>query len=76
MTMDDNQFWAAFWKSVAAVICAITLTIGGCVSHNSYLIGEAIKKGADPVAVRCGLDANGTTSSPVCVLLASKQGAK
>lgn len=69
--MDDNQFWLAIWRTVAAAFCVLIVSIGSCTSYQTHKVGEVIKGGADPLRARCGLLGSDERSG-VCSMLAAQ----
>lgn len=70
--MDENQYWVACWKCVAAIAIAVTVSTAGCVANTHYQITQALLHGADPLSVGC---AHGIQDehAPECSVLASKR---
>lgn len=69
--MDENQFWIACWKVIAAGVVCFSAVVGGCIAHTDYRISEAIKAGVDPLSANCALASSGQGTS--CTVLASKK---
>jgi len=68
MNMDN---YALLIKAVAAVVCTITLTVGGCVANSHRLVSKDIAAGASPMAASCAHGvAEGTTG--ICQVIAAK----
>lgn len=68
--MDELTFWARFWQAVAAVLCVLILTAGGCGAHIDYRISEMVKSGVNPIDAYCSISAG--NASALCTLRASK----
>lgn len=67
--MDDNEFWVAICKQIAAVAVVITVTTMFCEVHRDNVIGEMVQSGANPIDAACAAE---KFSDAVCVLRASK----
>ena len=71
--MDENTFWISIWRAVAAAICVLVVSIGGCVAHGQHLVSMAINNGADPIKAGCAINGiNGSTSAAICAAAAVK----
>ncbi len=69
--MDENQYWIALWRTIAAAFAVLVITIGACTANRQHLVAEAIKSGVDPTAAKCAIEAD-QSSLPACVLKAQK----
>lgn len=55
--MEDNKFWALFWKLVIVAICTLIVSISSCTAYESSLVKDMVLRGADPIKARCSLSA-------------------
>jgi hypothetical protein len=55
--MDENQFWASFWRSVSIVVASLFVLIGAYSINTSLAIERAIASGADPIRASCAIAA-------------------
>ena len=62
--MDENEFWIAVWKIVAAAVCVFILSISGCLGYANKRIADA----ADPLLVGCAMG----TSHMACAIAQRK----
>lgn len=71
--MTDNETSVIKYACVAAVL--IVATMGGCTAHRNVLKFDAIKAGADPMALSC---ASGVSDNEqhICTIIAQKEKAK
>ncbi len=60
--MEENEFWLSLWKVVGVIVVAITLTVGGCVSHSNYRKIQAIELGATAFEANCAFGGDAPTS--------------
>lgn len=75
--MNENEYWAKFWKIIGVSICVTSAVISGCNGTLNYqdnnAIVEMVAKGADPLDARCSIKQDPT----LCTLRAAtknKQG--
>lgn len=52
----SDAFWIAVFRTIAVVLVALIVTIGGCEWHKSYMVNEAVERGIDPIRARCGVN--------------------
>lgn len=64
--MSENDLFALFWKCVAAVLCVLIVTIGGCQAYEVEKVTEMVKAGADPIAAYCATGFN-THQAAICL---------
>lgn len=71
--MSDNETTVAKYLCVAAVL--MVATMGGCTAHKNVLRFDAIKAGADPMALSC---ASGVSDNEqhICTIIAQKEKVK
>ena len=71
--MSDNETSVVKYLCVAAVL--VVATMGGCTVHKNVLRFDAIKAGADPMALSC---ASGVSDNEqhICTIIAQKEKAK
>ena len=60
------------WIVAAVLSSAVLLSPVACTIHEHAVIAEAIKSGADPIAVKCAINADSRTQ-PMCIAIAIKQ---
>jgi hypothetical protein len=66
--MDENTFWATFWRALFGAIAAIAISIGGCTANTVYQTRIAIEKGGDPIKIACALTTMTETNCVVATL--------
>lgn len=74
--MEDNKLWALFWKCLAAAICVVCISVGGCVAYESTLVSGMVANGADPIAARCAMGTQDTSNKMLCAVKASQPESK
>lgn len=70
--MNGEQFWISVWMIVAVCFIVLTLTFGVGASYRSWLVLEAVKLGADPIAARCAIVGQDAYSAGICGAAAGK----
>lgn len=68
--MDDLVM---FWKCLAAVLCALIVTVGGCTAHQNKVSADVLLKSPNPALVQCALTDERGKSSVFCVELARQK---
>lgn len=58
-------------KAVAAVVCVFFVTVSGCTIHRDALYYEAVKDGADPMALSCAKGI-GEKEIHICTIIAQR----
>lgn len=59
--MDESVFWLKIWRLIAACICVLAVTVGGCTA--------SIALSKDPLASSCAAGLN--TSS--CIIVSGRK---
>lgn len=70
--MNENEFWIALWKIVAAVLCVIAVTIGGCSTYETQQIAKLASAGVDPIKSRCAVSGVAKRTAVICYSVATK----
>lgn len=65
--MDEQTFI----KYLCAMFITFVVTVGGCTAHRDVLRYEAIKNGADPMALSCASGVE-TNEQHICTIIAQK----
>lgn len=65
------NYHLCLWLMVLVGVLCVVAMICGYAAHNSALISEAIKAGADPIRARCGI-AGVDSSSEVALCSATR----
>jgi len=74
--MNESTFWYSTWATIVSAIVIMFIALLIYQDHKKELIAEAIKSGADPMAVYCALDAtSGAGDTAICqtIVLKDKQ---
>lgn len=66
--MDDNQFWAHIWRTIAGAFILFVATIAGCVANTTYQTRIAIQSGSDPIKAACAMTSMSETNCVVATL--------
>lgn len=51
--MDENKFWLVFFVIIASFLAMLTVSFSLFYSHQSDLLSDLVKNGANPVTVSC-----------------------
>jgi hypothetical protein len=62
--MEENTFWIAIWRTVAATLVGLALTTAGCTANRDRIIQEMTQQGAHPMDARCAV----TPDERMCLL--------
>lgn len=68
--MNDNELYALIWKSTAATVIAVALSVAGCTAHQNYVQTDVMTKTANPAAVQCSFGSSTEQSTPFCLEVA------
>ena len=66
--MNPSEFRMGILAIVAVAV--VLLSPVACTMHRQRTIANAVEAGADPIAMRCALEGEGT--NPMCIIAASK----
>lgn len=74
--MTNPSISHARWETLQIVLCAffaclVLLSPVACTMRRHQLVAEAINAGADPIAVKCGME-DGAEREPMCVVHAAR----
>lgn len=64
--MEENTFWLAIWRTVAAAIFGIVAAVAGCSTVADYQVKELVISGVNPIAARCAIWGSGERNSVAC----------
>lgn len=51
----SEEFYARFWKLVAAVLVVFILCASGCNVNKQYVMRDMVADGADPMVAACAV---------------------
>ena len=66
--MSENQMYVAIWRSIAAALAVVAMTVTGCVVNDTRAIESIIANGANPIDARCAL---GNARPEMCAVRAA-----
>lgn len=64
--MNNETFYYKLWKLGAATLVSIVVSAYIFYAYRAFVIAEAIKGAADPMAVSCALDDGGSSKAILC----------
>lgn len=67
--MDENKFWIRLLQTGALMVVALISLPAGCTAYESKRIADAIEKGVDPIAARCGIAGTANSGTTMCSML-------
>lgn len=66
--MDENQYFVAIFKIIAASFCALVIAGAGCTANRHYQTRVLIENAnVSPIGAKCAMDAD-ANSTPICII--------